>query len=353
MGSRVHKFHGATLSMDSSRIDMAAYYPLSGSDDAVAWVDGASYPFQIWAESLKAPEYPGPINEDLAKQGALLFHAKNLWASNLNNPAPQPEQLGNGSCASCHGAYSPKYVNDPQYLDDPRLEGIAANVVRMDVIRTDPTYAEAQQSLRSRDGSINEGIKNNVFTQCGLGAAGDTPNNSPIMLAPPLYGVWASAPYFHNASVPNIWGVLDPDNERPNIWERVSKPAPQGLEGRVVMGFDTNFERAYDQQKLGWRYKELDCISGFPATQPLLNCNPISPDAPSLQDILGALYQEVALLWNLPIDELANIPLTDQQIETRKVFNTNIYSQGNQGHDFTAVLTDAERRAIIEYLKTL
>ena len=47
------------------------------------------------------------------------------------------------------------------------------------------------------------------------------------------------------------------------------------------------------------------------------------------------------------------IPLSDQQIENRKVYNTHLYSQGNQGHAFTAVLTDAERRALIEYLKTL
>ena len=168
-----------------------------------------------------------------------------------------------------------------------------------------------------------------------------------------LFGIWASAPYLHNASVPNLWGVLDPDSERPNIWLRQSAPAPEGMEGRVVMGFDTDFDRAYDQEKLGWKYTELDCLSGFPATQPLLNCNPIDEDGGSLQDIFGAIYERIALLWNLPIDELANIPLTDQQIENRKVYNTNIYSQGNEGHDFTAVLTDTERRAIIEYLKTL
>ena len=29
-------------------------------------------------------------------------------------------------------------------------------------------------------------------------------------LAPPLYGVWATAPYLHNGSVPNVWEVLKP-----------------------------------------------------------------------------------------------------------------------------------------------
>jgi len=30
-----------------------------------------------------------------------------------------------------------------------------------------------------------------------------------------------------------------------------------------------------------------------------------------------------------------------------------MYSQGNAGHEFTSVLTDQERAALIEYLKTL
>jgi hypothetical protein len=30
-----------------------------------------------------------------------------------------------------------------------------------------------------------------------------------------------------------------------------------------------------------------------------------------------------------------------------------MFAKGNQGHEWTAVLSDAERRALIEYLKTL
>ena len=36
---------------------------------------------------------------------------------------------------------------------------------------------------------------------------------------PPLDGIWASAPYFHNGSVPTVWHVLHPD-ERPKVWLR-------------------------------------------------------------------------------------------------------------------------------------
>ena len=40
-------------------------------------------------------------------------------------------------------------------------------------------------------------------------------------------------------------------------------------------------------------------------------------------------------------------------MEDRKNFNTRMFAQSNEGHEFNAVLTDAERTAIIEYLKTL
>lgn len=360
MGSRPQKFHGAVLPMDSARIDMAAYYPLiGGPSDAVAWVDESAYAFQIWAESLKAPAYPGPIDEALAQQGAVLFHAKDLWADSLDNPVPAPQNRGNGSCASCHGAYAPRFVNDPAFLPDPRLEGVAANITALTTIGTDPAYAEAMQSLRNADGSTETAFDYNVFLACGIGAAGHTPDNTPVMLAPPLYGVWASAPYFHNASVPNVWGVLDPASERPDIWVRQSAPPPPGLEGRVVSGFDTDLERAYDHQRLGWKYTELDCLQDAVQSAPLLSCNPLpvnltgdAQESP-LQPLLDFLYSNIALSWNLSLDELNVMPLTDQQIENRKVYNTNLYSQDNTGHAFTAVLSDAERRALIEYLKTL
>lgn len=358
MGHRVQKFHGAILPMDSSRIDMAAYTPLFFAQtgevsEMEEWLDEASYAFQIWAESLKAPEYPGSIDTALAEQGAILFHNKNLWAPSLNNQVPEPETPGNGSCASCHGVHSEYFAKDPNFLSDPRLEGIAANLVNAEIVQSDPVYADAQRSLLEPDGSAIPAVANVPMLNCGLGDFSSTENNYPVLLAPPLYGTWAAAPYLHNGSVPNVWQLLGDESERPDIWKRKSTPAPEGLEGRVVMGFDTNFERAYDQEKMGWKYDELDCVQDAAQTLPLLACNPIDESLPTLQDLLGEVYKQVGLLWNLPIDELHSIPLTDQQIENRKVYNTNVYSQGNEGHQFTNVLTDVERRAIIEYLKTL
>jgi hypothetical protein len=367
LANRPQKFHGAILPTDSSRIDMAAYYPVTdsmqgGGAAAVDWVDKSDVPFQVWAESLRAPAWPygmcsnadgspgtgdnpACIRKPLAEQGAVLFHSKNLWEPNLKNPVPKPEG-GNGSCASCHGAYSPRYVNDPAYLDRPELEGIAARVEPLTVIGTDPVYATAMQSLKKSDGSVNPVIYKNAFLYCGLGTVADS--TTPKMLAPPLYGIWAAAPYLHNGSVPNIWGVLKPTEERPPIWKRVSTPAPAGL--AVVMGYDTNLQRAYDATKLGWKYDVVAC--GASGTTPGVDCNPVDANAPApAADVTSAIYQNFWFLWNLPVQTPP--PFTDQQVENRKLYNTKLYSQGNQGHAFTSVLTDQERRALIEYLKTL
>lgn len=351
---RAQKFHGAVLPTDSSRIDLAAYYDLAGSlsghdDKALAWDDANSGPFEVWAETQETPRYPGPIDTQLAEAGAVLFHAKNLWASGLNNPAPRPAQ-GNGSCAGCHGAYSPRYIHDRDYLETPELGGLAAYTVPMDVVRTDPKYAEAMQSLRSWDGSFPVATSKQNFLYCGYGNAGYSDFKQPILLAPPLWGIWAAAPYLHNGSIPNIWGVLDPAHERPKIWRRVSAPARDDQQGMVVMGFDTSFERAYDTARLGWKYDELAC--GDDGTNPYLSCSPGGADQPStLQNALSLLFENVGALWNLPRPE--GLRMNQQDIENRKIYNTYKYSQGNQGHDFTAVLTDQERRALIEYLKTL
>jgi hypothetical protein len=40
-------------------------------------------------------------------------------------------------------------------------------------------------------------------------------------VAPPLDGIWASAPYLHNGSVPTLWHLLRPQ-QRPEIWRRTA-----------------------------------------------------------------------------------------------------------------------------------
>ena len=104
------------------------------------------------------------------------------------------------------------------------------------------------------------------------------------------------------------------------------------------MGFDTNLARAYDHEKLGWKYDSLEC--GNPLLQPALDCTPGAAETSPA----GALW----FTWNLEAP-----PPNDAALEARKIYNTHKYSQGSQGHEFTSVLTDDERRALVEYLKTL
>ena len=108
--------------------------------------------------------------------------------------------------------------------------------------------------------------------------------------APPLDGVWATAPYFHNGSVPTLYHVLN------------SKARPQHLHALVP------------HRRGGLRQGE------------------------------GRL--EGAGRWT-------RCRRVEQPHERRKVYDTTQPGRGNGGHTFGDDLTDEERRAVIEYLKTL
>ena len=62
----------------------------------------------------------------------------------------------------------------------------------------------------------------------------------------------------------------------------------------------------------------------------------------------------ILLVLRCAISCSAGIPRAASSSSTStKIYNTRMYSQSNTGHEFTNVLTDAERTALIEYLKTL
>jgi hypothetical protein len=122
----------------------------------------------------RPPAFPGPVDRPLAARGAEVYA---------------------GSCAGCHGIYSPG-------VDDVRLVSFPNRLVPGDQIGTDP--------VRWR--SANEdvlGVLRRVEYTRHLDPA---PTGGYV--APPLTGVWATAPYLHNASVPTLWHLMHPD-ERP------------------------------------------------------------------------------------------------------------------------------------------
>ena len=362
LGSRSAKFFDAGMVANAKRIELSFHFPNTPNHQDMEadkqWILDHQQDADAWIRSLKSPAWPeqvlGEIDTDLAKAGAILFHNKNLWAPELHNPVPEPDH-GNGSCASCHGAYSPRYVHDPVFLASPVLEGMAANVVPLRIINTDSARLDGNSER------VQQYSRDNWFAYADAGADERNEDGVPYCgnwadeslrgerelgyLAPPLYGVWATAPYFHNGSVPNLEAVLDP-GARPDIWRRRSLPAPVGLEGKVVTGFDYSLDNGYDAVRVGWQHDVLECGDG---STPVLDCNPVIEDGATVQQALSVIWGNGGLAWNL-----LNPPLlSNADIESRKIYNTNYYSQSNSGHEFTAVLTAVERRAIIEYLKTL
>jgi mono/diheme cytochrome c family protein len=350
LGHRPRKFFAATVPVDSTRAELAFYWPLDKSfelEAAEQWILDHHDDSNAWILSQKSPLYPSsvrPVDTKLAERGAVLFHTKNLWDLALHNSVPPPDG-GNGSCASCHGAYSPRYVNDSSFLENPQLEGIAANVAAIAVINTDTARMDGETE------AVAEASTSNWFSyrdqpECAIQTAAKLTHPKGY-LAPPLYGVWASAPYFHNGSVPNVWEVLKSSDRKP-VWRRISKAPPDGMP-KMIMGFDTDLRRAYDHDKMGWKYEELACGHGN-GTIPFVDCDPLDPFAKTIpQEVMAAVDRDAALAFNL-----LNVPIvTDAQIEARKIYNTHKYSQSNTGHEFTDVLTDDERRALVEYLKTL
>jgi endo-cleaving rubber dioxygenase len=371
VGRRPVKFVDAMFPGDAVRVDFALYFPLLDTnplidgelpgifnmDEVEAWMSENVQAGDLWIMSQKSPEYPGSINTSLAEQGAVLFHTKDLWAE--GNAVPRPSS-GNGSCASCHGAYSPRYVNDPSFLASPELEGIASYVTPIEIIGTDRVRLDTF-NFGTNDWLSNSFVgypeTENTAQDCRVqnlpGQQVDAEGNERPKgyAAPPLYGIWATAPYFHNGSVPSLTAVLD-SSARPDIWRRVSKPARADQEGDVVMGFDYNFARAYDQENVGWDYDELQC--GGNITLPYLDCSPLDPLLDPLYEnlltpLLSQLFGNITGVWNI-----TNPPIfSNADIEARKIYNTGMFSQGNGGHVFSDVLSDQERKAIIEYLKTL
>lgn len=382
MGSRPRKFFDAGVSNDSTRIIMAAG---PGETSTLVTMDGKAYRDRIelydqdieaFLLSLKSPSFPydyckgvdgvradgdaaNCINPKLAEQGAILFHTKNLWAESGNATRPKPLG-GNGSCASCHGVYAPRYVNDTNYLADPALEGVAAHISPLNVIGTDRARSDMlTPTLRQRWDTTywgyTEGVPGFVapeskdpFTEGAddmLPAAQrpkgvcDWEKEIIGYQAPPLYGVWATAPYFHNGSVPTVEAVLDSSKRAP-IWQRklqTSGPAT---------GFDQSLS-AYNFSALGWQSTTLTC-SQMPGNQ-ISNCNPAGGQGPSLVQLAQNLLNS-SLSWA----GLVSVP--DPQpgsIDKRLIYDTRILGNSNIGHEFSDVLTAQERKSLIEYLKTL
>lgn len=147
-----------------------------------------------WLLELEAPGYPGAIDKALAAEGQELFELQ---------------------CAGCHGTYSDDGDTYPN------------KVVNLDVIGTDRLYADY-----IRNSGIVDWYNASWFARSSPKSE-FVPNDGYV--APPLDGVWASAPYLHNGSVPTLYELLN-STERPERWTRLGN------------------SRDYDWKRIGWHY---------------------------------------------------------------------------------------------------
>lgn len=154
-----------------------------------------------WLRTLEAPKYPANINKTLAAKGEVIF---------------------NDNCSKCHGKYG-------------ELETYPNKVIALDVIKTDPMYA-----YYAKNSGISNWYNNSWFANSAPRSYFDM---SQGYIAPPLDGVWATAPYLHNGSIPTLQDLLN-SPQRPKYWERSGN------------------SRDYDFEKVGWKYKVKDNPKG-------------------------------------------------------------------------------------------
>jgi mono/diheme cytochrome c family protein len=201
-----------------------------------------------YLNSLEPPKYPFPIDTAKAARGESVFES---------------------TCARCHGTYGPngRYPN---------------KIVPLDVIGTDP----------ARSHGLSDRLVAH-YNRTWLGA--EHPANSKRVgyQAPPLDGIWATAPYLHNGSVPTLHALLQ-SSTRP---QRFTRPP------------STDFAH-YDTNHVGWKFNEVSA------------------------------------------DELTSTARRSL-FQAKFIVDTALAGMGKAGHTFGDELSEDERMDLIEYLKTL
>lgn len=125
--------------------------------------------------------------------------------------AKQGEKIFNQTCSKCHGTYE-KAWNLPHADQLTHSEKLATTLVMSKTktpvvdVGTDPYRRQGMKSLEKlNDLSISKTNKIVIKEQKGY-------------VPPPLVGIWARWPYFHNNSVPSLCAVLTPAAQRPKAY---------------------------------------------------------------------------------------------------------------------------------------
>jgi hypothetical protein len=146
--------------------------------------------------SLRPPAWPFGVDDERAERGRAVFA---------------------DHCAECHGTYGASWTYPNAIIPLDRIGTDPARAVGL----SDRFVAHYNASWFGAKHKVSEGV---VGYQ-----------------APPLDGIWATAPYLHNGSVPTLWHLLK-SAERP---ARFTRPR------------STSFDE-YDRERVGWRFEDLD-----------------------------------------------------------------------------------------------
>jgi mono/diheme cytochrome c family protein len=209
-------------------------------DDIMAYINGP----------LTPPRYPYPIDSAKAARGRDVYRE---------------------TCQRCHGTYAPETPSYPNKRVDVERVG------------TDPERAEAMTP------DIAKALSSADF------APYLTIEPDRTYTPPPLDGVWMTAPYLHNGSVPTLWHLLHAPARRPEIFYR--------------------HHNTYDPVRVG-----LSC--GETRVEGVLTC---PPDAEQAKHAAATLFR----------------------------FDARQRGNGNLGHEYGLDLPEADKLDLIEYLKTL
>lgn len=246
MKKKAAMFYNASGRGDHARIMMTASILCTDTIPEERTIDSWFPDIRAWIASIEPPKWPFPVDAALAMQG---------------------RQVYVDTCASCHGGGSKSGEDYPNY------------VIPLATVGTDPALAGASQF-----GQVYVDWYNGSF----FGEAAQLVPQAGY-IAPPLDGIWATAPYLHNGSVPTLAALLD-SSTRPTYWTR---------------NFDDS--TAYDQKAAGWQFTALDHgQAGEPSAA-----------------------------------------------ARAKIYDTTLAGYGNGGHTYGDALSTADRQALIEYLKTL
>lgn len=250
MAKKNAMFYSGAGRGDHARIMMTASTLCTDSVEEAKHIDTYFDDIAAFVRSVQPPSWPHALDASLAAAGRSVFEA---------------------NCARCHGTYGPGatcpnlLVSLEEVGTDPAIGSGASQFAQVYVDWFNGSFYGETARLEIHDGYV----------------------------APPLDGIWATAPYLHNGSVPTLEALLE-SSKRPKFWAR-------------DLGDQDFSDDDYDPVAVGWRF---------------------TPKAGGHDTV-------------------------ETPGERSLIYDTTQRGYGNGGHTFGDTMTSDDRRALLEYLKTL